>query len=115
MIRNLSHLSKLESLEHFKKPHRSHSLTSSALLILKVRRCCTTAVPLDPLVWCVLEFSHVASLQSAHDATILLGVFPGKKKSAPEHQNALEPKEVLWIPHANSQWKHMETMKPKQM
>ena len=62
-------------------PHRSHSLTSCALLIL-VRRCCTTAVPLDPLVWCVLEFSHVASLQIAHDATILLAFFPGKKKCA---------------------------------
>jgi len=44
-------------------------------------------------VWCVLEFSHVASLQIAHDATILLAVFPGKK-SAPEHQNALEPKQM---------------------
>ena len=93
MIRNLSHLSKLESLEHFKNARRSHSLTSCVLLILKVRRCCTTAVPLDPLVWCVLEFSHVASLQIAHDATILLAVFPGKK-SAPEHQNALEPKQM---------------------
>ena len=55
----------------------------------------------------------MASLQSAHDATILLAVFPGKK-SAPEHQNALEPKELLWIPNAKSQWKHTETMQPKQ-
>ena len=106
MIRNLSHLSKLESLEHFKNLRKSHSLTSCVLLILKVRRCCTTvttAVPLDPLgMWRVLEFGHVASLQSAHDATILLAVFPGNKKSAPEHQNALEPKELLWIPNAKS-------------
>ena len=36
------------------------------------------------------------------------------KKGAPEHQNALEPKELLWIPNAKSQWKHMETMQPKQ-
>ena len=65
-------------------PHRSHSLTSCALLILKVRRCCTTAVPVDPLgMWCILEFGHVASSQIAHDATILLAFYPGKKKVRP--------------------------------
>ena len=56
----------------------------------------------------------MASLQSAHDATILLAVFPGKKKCARAPENALEPKELLWIPNAKSQWKHMETMQPKQ-
>jgi hypothetical protein len=84
VIRNLSHLSKLESLEHFKNARRSHSLTSCVLLILKVRRCCTTAVPVDPLgMWCILEFGHVASSQIAHDATILLAFYPGKKKVRP--------------------------------